>query len=320
MQVLGRVSPFLWLAVVGAITQIVALTGNFYDLNGEARSAWFGIPHTSDLILLAAILALLAAAVTAIDRAPFSGRRIGLIVGAVGTLAALQLGYRMIVPPFGCLQFGCGLSGASDATLLGGIWVALGGCVAVALGGFAYAFSERAKRTEARPPIAEVQSGMTPWLGLAALGSVAMFVFPFTVFTLYTVSGFMGAGGTSTWGGWLSTPHTSSLILGIAVIIVGLVIAAARERSPLVPRALGLTIAALATVGGGRLLYRVIDHPFAEAGGASGVQVGNVTTELPGYLGLAGALLAVIAAAVYVVEHRGPKRAAAATESPPSAA
>lgn len=305
-----RVSAFLWIATAGAVLAIVAIAGSFYELDGEGQSAWYGVPHASDLILAAAVVALIGVVLTATERQPVRGRTVGLIIGVIGLLATMQLGYRMIVPPYGCLQFGCGFSSQADVTLLTGIWMALGGCIAVTLGGFGYALSGAGERTTARPLIAARQTAMTPWLGLAAVGAVAMFVFPFTVFTLYTVSGFFGGDAVTTWGGWLSLPHTSSLVLALAAIIVGLVIAAGRERSPLSPTGLGMTIALLAAIGGARILYRIIVDPFGGAGGAEDVQVGSVTTELAGYLGLAGALIAIGAAVMHALDSREPERRA----------
>lgn len=305
-----RVSVALWIAAAGAVVQIIALTGNFYETTGrnaEPKSAWFGIPHASDLILASALVALVAAGLSVANRQPVRGRTLGLIVGAVGLLATLQLVYRMIVPPFGCLRFGCGLTPKADVNLLMAIWAALAGCVAVTLGGFLHAFSATAQRTPARPRLAARQTGMTPWLGLAAVGATAMFVFPFTLFSLYTVAGFYGQRGETTWGGWLSIPHTSSLVLALTLAVVGLVIAAGRRRSPLGTGALGATIALLALVAAARLLYRILDDPFATAGGAENVPVGTVTVELVGYLGLAGGLLAVAAGIVHAAQHRQPE-------------
>jgi hypothetical protein len=303
-----RVTPLLWLVVAGAIVQLVSVALDFYTLRGEAKSAWFGVPHTADLIVASAVVAIAGVALLAAGRQPFRGRTIGLAAGVVGLLAAAQLVYRMAVPPFGCLQYGCGFTAKQDVTVLAGMWIALAGTVAVTLGALLYAFGRAARETPAAPRIAERQPGMSPWLGLAALGSVAMFVFPFTVFTLYTVRGFFGAEAVQPWGGWLSIPHTSSLILAATVIVVALVVAAARERSPLSPVALGLTIGTIALLAAARILYRVLDHPFDTAGGASGVAVSEVTVELSGYLGLAAALVAALAGFVHAAQHRAPAR------------
>jgi len=90
------------------------------------------------------------------------------------------------------------------------------------------------------------------------------------------------------------------------VIIVGLVVAAGRGRSPLSPRALGTTIAVVALLAAGRIVYRVLDHPFDTAGGASNAPVGQVDVELAGYLGLVSALVALVAGAVHAAQHREP--------------
>ena len=156
---------------------------------------------------------------------------------------------------------------------------------------------------------------MTPWPGLSALGAVGMFVFPFTVFTLYTVQGFFGARATQAWGGWLSIPHTSSLVLAATAGIVALVVvAAARERSPLGPVALGSTIAVIALLAAARIIYRIVVPPFATAGGGENVEVGAVAIELAGYLGLLSALLALGAALVHAAQHRAPRKAPTGSE------
>lgn len=303
---MSRIPALLWLVLVGAIVQLVSVTLNFYELRGEPQGAWYGVPHTADLIAGSAVVAIVALGLTAAGRQPFRGRTIGLLVGAVGLLAAAQVVYRIAVPPYGCLQYGCGFAAKGDTEILTGMWIALAGCAAVTIGALVYAFSRTARETPAAPRIAGRQSGMTPWLGLAGLGSVAMFVFPFTVFTLYTVEGFFGSRVTQPWGGWLSIPHTSSLILAATVIVVGLVVAAGRERSPLSPAALGVTIGTIALLSAARILYRLLDDPFSTAGGASNVPVGDVTVELSGYLGLAGALLAAVAGFVHAAQQRAP--------------
>jgi hypothetical protein len=298
-----RVTPWLWLALAGSVLQLIALGSNFYIVNDQVRDAWFGIPHASDLILLSAVVAIGSFALTALGRNPIRGRNAGLATGIVGLLATLQLGYRMIIPPFGCLTYGCTPSEAADVTLLPGIWIGLAGCVAVALGGLFHAFSRTAQDTPAHPWIAETQGGMTPWLGVAALGAVGQFVFGYTVFTFYTVSGFLGNEGTQEWGGWLSTPHTSSVVLAISLVIVGLAWAAARERSPLGPAALGGLIAVLGFASASRIFYRIIQPPFDTAGGAD-TAVGSVAIGPAAYLALASAVVVVVAGIVQAATHQ----------------
>lgn len=299
-----RITLWLWLALAGAVLQLVALGSNFYVVNGEVRDAWFGIPHASDLILLSAIVSVAALALTSLGRNPLRGRNVGLAVGVVGLLATLQLGYRMIIPPFGCLLYGCGPSEAADVTLLAGIWIGLVGCVAVTIGGFAHSFSSTARNTPARPWVEETQGGMSPWLGVAALGAVAQFVFGYTFFTFYTVSGFLGQEGAQSWGGWIATPHTSSLVLAITLVTVGLVVAAARGRSPLAPASLGALIAVLGFVSAARILYRIVDPPFSTAGGATDAAVGSVTVHAAAYLSLLAAVVIVVAGVVQASTYR----------------
>ena len=300
-----RITPWLWLALGGSMLQLIALVGpDFYVAQGERQDAWFGIPHASDLILLSALAAIAMFAVTALGRNPVRGRSVGLIVGVVGLLATLQLGYRMIVPPFGgevpsnsgilgsgCLYY-CSPSEAVPAELLIGIWIALFGCLAVTLGGFLHARSRIARETTARPWVAPTQSGNNPWLGLAALGALGQFVFGYTFFTFYTT---VGDGGEVNWSGWLPTPHTSSLILAITLAVVGLVWAVARGRAPLNPLALGGLVAVLGLISASRIFYRIVEPPF----GSGPVEIG-----LAAYLSLLSAIVIVVSGIVYAITQR----------------
>jgi hypothetical protein len=299
-----RITLWLWLALAGSILQLIALFSNFYNVEGQIRDAWFGIPHASDLILLSAIVAVGALVLTALGRNPIRGRNVGLAVGIVGLLATLQLGYRMVIPPFGCLMYSCGPSEAADVTLLLGIWIGLIGCVAVTAGGFVHAFSAKARDTEARSWASETQGGMSPWLGVAALAAVAQFVFGYTIFAFYTVRGFVGQEGPVSWGGWIATPHTSSFVLAITVVVVGLVMAASRNRAPLKPGFLGGLIAVLGFAVGSRILYRIVVPPFSNAGGSSDVAVGTVTIHASAYLALISSAVVVVAGLVYLATNR----------------
>src|SRR5262249_34382825 len=148
----GAAAP-LWLALAGAALQLVSLGTDFYVWNGTRQTAWFGVPHTSELILLSALVTVTLVVLVTADRRPISGRTAGLTIGIIGLLATLQLGYRMVVPPFGgrvpdhaaiigysCLYY-CLPSQAESADLLIGIWMALLGCVTVTVSGFAYALT-----------------------------------------------------------------------------------------------------------------------------------------------------------------------------------
>ncbi len=291
----------MWVALSGSVLQFIALGSNFYVVEGQVRDAWFGIPHASDLILLSALVAVGAFSFTALGRNPIKGRGMGLAVGIVALLATLQLGYRMIIPPFGCLMYGCGPSDAAQVTLLPGIWIGLVGCVVVTVSGFVYAFSSAARNTEAYSWATEEQGGMNPWLGIAALAAVAQFVFGYTIFTFYTVTGFVGNEGPTSWGGWIATPHTSSLVLAITLVIVGLVVAAGRGGSPLNPTALGGLIAVLGFASGARILYRIIDPPFNTAGGSTNTEVGSVMVHTSAYLAVAAAVVIVAAGIVQAI-------------------
>lgn len=305
---MARITLWLWLALAGSVLQFIALGSNFYVVNDQVRDAWFGIPHASDLILLSALVAVGAFVLTALGRSPLGGRGVGLVVGIVALLATLQLGYRMIIPPFGCLMYSCTPSEAADVTLLPGIWIGLVGCVMVLVGGLAHTFTPTARNTPAYSWAADEQGGMTPWLGLAALGAVASFVFGYTFFTFYTVTGFVGNEGETSWGGWIATPHTSSLILAITVVIVGLVVAAAREKSPLGPTALGGLIAVLGFAAAARILYRIVDPPFNTAGGSTDTAVGTVTIHAAAYLSVAAAIVVVVAGIVQATTQQSEAR------------
>jgi hypothetical protein len=312
---MARITPWLWLALAGSVLQFIALGSNFYVVNGQVRDAWFGIPHASDLILLSAIFAVGAFGLTALGRSPLGGRGVGLAVGIVALLATLQLGYRMIIPPFGCLMYACTPSEAAEVTLLPGIWIGLVGCVMVLVGGLAHAFSPTARNTPAYSWATDDQGGMTPWLGLAALAAVAQFVFGYTFFTFYTVEGFLGNEGPTSWGGWLATPHTSSLILAITLVIVGVVVAAARDKAPLRPAALGGLIAVLGFAAAARILYRIVDPPFNTAGGSTDTAVGSVTIHAAAYLSLAAAVVVVIAGIVQATTQRSETTESASSQA-----
>lgn len=298
-----RISIFLWVALGGAVLQLIALGSNFYVVGDNRRDAWLGVPHTSDLILASAVVTVVMLILVGIDRSPVRGRNVGLIVGAVGVLATAQLVYRMVIPPFGCLQYSCSGSDAADVTLLAGIWIGLAGCVMAAAGGLLHSLTRTAREAPARPFVASRQAGMSPWLGIAALGAVGQFVFGFVGFNFYTVSGFAGQEGTTTWGGWLSIPHTSSLVLLMSAGAVFLVVAAARNRSPLSPSAAGAVIGVLGFVAGARLLFRILESPFSSAGGST-TQVGAVEVGIAPFLALASALAVVVAGAVHAAQHR----------------
>lgn len=309
------ITIWLWVALAGAVLQIVALFGpDFYFAEGERKDAWFGIPHASDLILLSAIVAVGMFILMALGRNPLRGRGMGLVVGVVGLLATLQLVYRMLVPPFGgaipsdagiigggCLYY-CAPSQAAPADLLLGIWLAFLGCLAVTVGGFVYAYSREAQQAPARPWVAQAQGGMSPWLGLAALGAVGQLVFGYTFFTFFTTPG--DNGGEVNWSGWLPTPHTSSLVLLMSVLIVGLVVITARGRSPLGPAALGVAVAVLGLVSASRIFYRIVSSPFGNDASEIGVAA---------YLALLAAILVVVAGAVHAIMQRGIAGAAASS-------
>ncbi|HEV2770587.1 MAG TPA: hypothetical protein VGV40_10425 [Solirubrobacteraceae bacterium] len=314
-----RITPWLWLVGAGAVLQLVALGSDFYRFEGEAQDAWLGVPHTAGMLLLSAGIAVVLLVLLAMDRQPLRGRGVGLWIGVAGLLTALMVGYRMLVPPFGdtpdannvigiigeCYYF-ClpGSEGDVPADVLVGMWIALVGSVAVALGGLIHAFGRRARETPARPVIASRQAGMTPYLGVAALGAVAMFVFGFTIFTFYTTQG-----GRVAWSGWLPTPQSANLALLATALVLGLVWAARRERSPLSPAGLGGVIAVIGFVTAARITYRIIQPPFGDADAGIG---------LAALLSLLGAVT-VVAAGIAQATTFGHTRDEASGASPTAA-
>ena len=291
------VPTVLWIALAGAALQFASLFTDFYVFEGARKTAWFGIAHTSELILLSALITIALVTLTAAGRSPVSGRKTGTFIGIAGSVAALQLAYRMLAPPFGskpteqygifgnsCLYY-CLPSQALPADLLSGIWMALIGCVLVATGGWIQALWSGDKRPPIRTWRSPEQPGMNPWLGLAALGAIGQFVFGYTVFTFYTSQ---RDTGPVTWSGWLPSPHTSAFVLEMTVLVVALVWSAARARAPLAPKYLGVAIAILGALSAARIGFRIFYSPFRDA-----VEIGPAA-----YLSLLSALLIIVAGCV----------------------
>ena len=298
---------WLWLALCGAALQLTSLGTNFYFFKDKAKDAWQGLPHTSDLLFYTAALTIVLIITVALDRNPIRGQTVGRVIGLFGVLASLQIGYRMIAPPFGgkptphnsifgdsCYYY-CPPSEAVSADLLTGIWIALFGCLAVAIGGILHSLSQRANSTPAHPWVASQQFGLSPWLSVAGIAALVQFVAGYTIFTFYTLEHVKR--GTLTWSGWLPTPHTSSLVLVITIAVIGLVWAAARQRAPLNPAALGASIAMLGFIAASRIGFRIIEPPFAAVRGPREV-------ELAGYLSLAAAVLIIICGIVYAMSQQ----------------
>lgn len=323
-----RVSIGLWLGIAGAVLGIIAIGSNFYitteDGDPASQDAWFGLPHTSQLILAAAIVTIILAALTAANRQPIRGRSVGILIAVLGLLASLQLGYRMLAPPFdfelanrevlrltgSCLWY-CSPSEAVDAQLLPGIWIGFIGTLAMFLGGLVHALTPTAGRTPARPWRAQVQKGMSPWLGLAGLGALAMFIFGYTFFTFYRTP--IDDGGMRAWSGWLPSPHTSVLVLWMTILTVGLVILAARNRAPLSPAGMGGLITVFGFVAGARILYRIIEPPF-QGGTMGGVEIG-----IGGILALVGAVVVIIGGIGQALAYRETAPAPAGATDPRTA-
>lgn len=305
----------LWLALAAAVLALTAVGADFYRVGENVRDAWMGIPHTTQLVLLAGLTPVVLAGLAAAGRSPVRGRTLGAIIGLVGLIATVQLVYRMAVPPFGgCLTYNCAFAPKKEVALLLGIWIALAGTVGVTLGGFFHAMSSAAKRTPANFWLAPRQTGMAPWLGLAALSAAAMFVIGYTWFDFYTV---VQGEETTEWSAWLAIPHTAGLVLLIVLAIVGLAVAAARGRAPMGAAAMGATIAVLAFVATARTLYRIIVPPFY-SGPAEGVFEQGAQINLPAYIALAFGALTIVSGIVYAARNRESVPESSAARSEPA--
>ncbi len=308
---MSRMTAGLWIATAAAVLQLTAIGTDFYQIGQDSvRGAWLGIPHTTQLVLLSAVVSLVLVALTAGDRSPLRGRMVGAVIAGVGLIATAQLVYRMIVPPFGgCLTFNCAFTPNNpNVTLLTGIWIALVGNVGATLGGLVHAASSKAERTASRFWRADSQTGMTPWLGLAALSGAGMFLVGFTILDFYAVP--TEEGGFTLWSAWIAIPHTSGLVLVAVLAIVGLAYAAARNRAPMNPQALGATVAVLGFLAASRTLYRIVVTPFysgpaANAGFPTGTQIGASA-----WAALALGIVAIVAGIVHAVQN-SPERAPA---------
>lgn len=323
-----RLSIWLWIALAGAVLQLSGLASNFYRVTRqgetENRDGWQGIPHTADLIFFSALVAIVFFFLVASNRSPVRGRNVGLWIGIVGLLAFLQLGYRMLAPPFafnitgdqtllnlvsGDCQFYCspGAAAKANAELLTGIWFSFVGCVLVAVAGLAHTVSGAARVSPARPWIAAEQPGRNPWLPIAAVAAVAAFVLGYTVLPFYSTT---RQGQVILWSGWLPTPHTSSLILLLAAVTVGLAVVAGRGRSPLGPAMLGGTVAIIGFIISSRILLRILQPPFGS----------SAEIEPAAYAALGAGVLVLLAGLAQLAAHGSGRSAARDTvaESAPS--
>lgn len=300
-----NITVWLWLVLAGAALQLSSLTTDYFVYEGEAQSAWMGLPTTAELVLLCGLVALVMVGLIVAARSPLSGPATGRIVAAAGLVATLQLSYRVVAPPFGSIvpdhvssftstcMFWCLPSQALPADPQPGIWMAIAGSTAVTIGGLLHSLTTVAKTTPARPWTASAQAGLTPWLSLAALGGIGQTLFGFTIFTFFRT---IGKSGAHTWSGWLPMPHTASWVFAISAAIVLLVWAASRRRAPLNPSDLGALIAFLAFTSTARIGFRIIDSPF---GPTSNVEIGPAA-----YLSFLSGLLAVVAGAIQAMKYR----------------
>ncbi len=287
----AQLSPAFWVAIAAAVLQVTAISSDFYAVgeSGSVADAWFGIPHTADLILGSALVTLVLAGLTAAARSPMRGRNVGLVIGVIGLLATAQLVYRMVLPPFGgCLTFVDCTAARQPVELLPGIWFGLVGCLGATLGGFGHAVSQRARSTSASFWVADEQAGLTPALATSAVAAMVAFVVGYAGFGFYVVA--MGDSEPTEWSGWLASPHTSSLILVLALATVALVWAAARGRSPMAASAVGSTIAVLGFAAATRILYRIVVPPFY-SGRPDGVFAEGAEIQLTAWVALVAAVV-----------------------------
>lgn len=302
---MARLSAGMWLALGAAALQVTAIASDFYAIGeeGTVADAWFGIPHTSQLILASALVTMVLAGLVAADRSPLRGRNVGLVIGIVGLLATAQLVYRMFLPPFGgCLTYIDCTAPRASVDLLPGIWFGLAGCIGATIGGFGHAASARARQVAPRFWVARDQQGVTPWLSTAAVAAIVAFLVGYAGFGFYKV--IQGEGSEATeWSGWIATPHTSSFVLLLAAVTVALVWAAARRRSPMGPAAMGGTIAALGFAAATRILYRILVPPFY-SGRPEGVFQEGAEIQLTAWIALAAAVVWCVAGLVEALAHR----------------
>ncbi|MDP9022606.1 MAG: hypothetical protein M3N57_07900 [Actinomycetota bacterium] len=311
---MSRLSIGLWIALAGAVLQFTALGSDFYSWEDNIKDAWFGVPHVSALLLASALTSVSLTGLSAANRQPVRGRWVGGAIAAVGLIALLHTGYRMLVPPFkGCLTYNCGFSPNVDATILPGMWIGFVGTIGAVVGGIIHAASATAARTPPRPWIADRQIGMTPWLGLAALGAVGQFVFGYTIFNFYTAN-FSGDGGSRSWSGWLATPHTGSLVLLMSVAVLFLVVSAARGRAPVSPSAAGALIGLFGFIAISRIAYRIIAPPF-HSSAVAGTFEESADIHIWAWLSLASAVVVIVAGIAHAMTTREPTTTSRTTTS-----
>lgn len=298
-----RISPGLWVAVVGAIASLVAVGSDFYVLNPGGKSpsivaAWIGLPHASDLVLASALVTSVLVVLVAMDRAPARGKTVGALVAAVGFIALAQLVYRIILPPFGgCLSYWNCSGSKSHVSLLPGIYFGVVGAALALVGGLAHMASRTAADTAPHNPLAERQDGLTPLLGLAAGGAVVMIALGFNFMPFYT-NGFSSGPGVD-WSAWVAIPKTADLVLVMAGVVVFLAVSAARKRAPVSPAALGAIVAVAGLVSAERIGYRILDSPFVSSANQPGSFAGGTNTtpnlHIWAFVALAGAIVMVLA-------------------------
>ncbi len=307
-----RTTIWLWLTMCGAAVVLLQFTSiglPFYQVGEKVRDSFFAIPHTADLMILATLVAITLFVLTMKGRAPIQGRTVGLVIGFIALLAVLQLGYRMMAPPFvgpkadfnglfstGC-YFYCWPSMATKGTLLPGIWVSFAGMVTIMLGGFLHSMSQTAKQTAAVDLSVKHQAGVNAWLLIAATSAVGSFIAGYTQFVFF--------GGrpnsnpevaTMGFSGWSASPHTSGLVLFVAMAVVALVWLAKKQRSFLSPVGIGAAIAVMGAITASRIFYRINVMPFK----------GGVFPEIgiAAYIALGLAVLVAVAGIIYALTNR----------------
>lgn len=313
---LDRLTAGLWLAIAAAVLQLTAVASDWYQYGDTVRDAWFGVPHTAQLTLLSGVVTLGLVALVAGDRSPMRGRGLGLAIAAVGLIAGAQLLYRIAVPPFGgCLTFNCAFTPRrDDIEILLGAWIALGGNAGAVLGGLWHAASPGADRIKSNFWVAERQAGMSPWLGIGAAAAAGMFLAGHTWLDFYAVP--QEDGGFQNWSAWIAIPHSAAIVLVAALGIVGLAVAAARNRNPLDPRTTGAVVGILGLLATSRIVYRVIVTPFysgpaANAGFQQGTQI-----QAPAYVALALGVVTIVAGLVHMSQQGGAESAAVGAGRP----
>jgi hypothetical protein len=143
---LRRLRSGEFLALIGAVCLIVALTLPWYESDGSDLSAWATFGPALALMMLAGVGALVLVVATLTERTtalPVAAAVWGTLLGCVGSIAGIV---RVLERP------------AHASALCAGAWLGLAGVVAILAGCW---LAMRDERTELYPP-ADIQAQSPP--------------------------------------------------------------------------------------------------------------------------------------------------------------